>query len=314
MKQKMLYFAAMACILALGFVFTGCPDGGNNVVTTFTLSPTEVTIDNDNLTRQVTVGGNATGTVTLDYSALPQGITATVNNDVTPPVITITADAPPIGSGAYIDDDFEVIATRGGINAVLTVIVDLEHEPLTFTLSATEVTVDNDNLVLHVIIGGNATGTVTLNDTALPQGITATVNTYDGVERITIEGTRADFGGADIYGNYKITASRQGIERSLTVIANITPLLLDIIGTWDTLMEMFGLPMARFVFNEDGTFQSYAIDFGPPPELTPSFSGSFTVYASYVEINVSGDTDTLDIIDNDTLEWGGGMEFIRQQD
>ena len=53
-----------------------------NITTTFnpsaptvTLTPASVTINDDNLTATVTVGGTATGTVTLGTTTLPSGVT-----------------------------------------------------------------------------------------------------------------------------------------------------------------------------------------------------------------------------------------------
>ena len=107
-----------------------------------TLTPEEVTIDDENETATVTVGGVADGEIVLDISDLPDGVTATVDQETG--VITITGtrpttDVPPI-TGTFV-----IGVTRGGVTEEIEVAVNLTttYEPPT---PPTPPTVDRDAL------------------------------------------------------------------------------------------------------------------------------------------------------------------------
>ena len=84
-----------------------------------TLTVNNVTIDDANLTRNVTVGGTATGAITLSYTA-PAGVTVAITGGV----ITVTGVRPAFGQPA-ITGDFVITVTRNGHTALLTVTVNL---------------------------------------------------------------------------------------------------------------------------------------------------------------------------------------------
>jgi len=91
-------------------------------ITTMTLTPDAVTVNNGNLVVTSTVGGPVTGDITLDTSDLPAGVTATVNQETG--IITVTGvrpgtDVPPITG------TFEIKVTRGGVTETLEVTVNL---------------------------------------------------------------------------------------------------------------------------------------------------------------------------------------------
>lgn len=93
-----------------------------------TLTPGTAIISTANLTQTVSVGGSATGPITLDTSNLPPGITATVNQVAG--TITITAMQPAAGQPA-INETFDLLVLRDGIETTLTVIVNIQALPPT---------------------------------------------------------------------------------------------------------------------------------------------------------------------------------------
>ena len=90
------------------------------VAPTVTLTPDSVTVNGGNLTATVTVGGTATGAVTLNTEALPPEVTATVYGTA----ITVTG-VRPTAEGASVSGSFTVGVTRQGVMQNLTVEVNL---------------------------------------------------------------------------------------------------------------------------------------------------------------------------------------------
>ena len=87
---------------------------------TVTLTPASVTVSNTTLTQTVTVGGTATGTVTLNTTDLPAQVTATASGEtITVTGVRPTTNVPPI------EDTFTVGVTREGVTQNLTVVVNL---------------------------------------------------------------------------------------------------------------------------------------------------------------------------------------------
>ena len=189
--------------------------------TAVTVSPASVTINNNILTATSTVGGTATGAIALNTSALPARVTATVNQ--TTGVITVAGARPAAGQAA-ISGTFNVTVTRGGQTATLAVNVNLTPPPTapTVTVIPHTVTINNNALTATSTVGGTATGTISLNQGALPAGVTATVNQATGV--ITVTGVRPAAGQAAISGTFPVTVIRGGVSSTtLTVNVNLTP-------------------------------------------------------------------------------------------
>ncbi|MCL2409639.1 MAG: hypothetical protein FWC96_08540, partial [Oscillospiraceae bacterium] len=139
-----------------------------------------VTINDDNLTATSNVGGTATGSISLSYTA-PAGVTVSEAGGV----ITVTGERPDIG-GTTINEAFTVEVTRGTLSQNL--IVNVHLTPLTADPTLTvqsPVTINDDNLTATSNVGGTATGPITLDYTA-PAGVT--VSEADGV--ITVTGER----------------------------------------------------------------------------------------------------------------------------
>jgi len=168
-------------------------------------------INSNRFITAVGLRGTASGTITLDTSALPTGITAEVNQGAG--IITITGDP-----STEIAGTFNIIVTRQGIYETLPIVVNFSgNDYTTLELDPPTVTIDNDNLTAYSTVGGTATGTITLNTDALPESVTAEVNQTTGV--ITVEGTRA----AVVEGNFDIIVTREDEAKNLTVNVNLTP-------------------------------------------------------------------------------------------
>jgi len=89
---------------------------------TLTLNPSSTTINDNNLTRTITAGGTATGTISINRGTLPSAVqitTSAANN-----TITLTATRPAAGQPA-VTGTHNVTVTRGGVSQTLAVSVNL---------------------------------------------------------------------------------------------------------------------------------------------------------------------------------------------
>ena len=89
---------------------------------TIILTPDSIIVDDVNLVATLTVEGVATGQITLGINNLPTGVIAEVNQATG--VITITAERP-AQDQPPINGVFDLLVTREGVTAVLTVNVNL---------------------------------------------------------------------------------------------------------------------------------------------------------------------------------------------
>ncbi|MCL2187795.1 MAG: stalk domain-containing protein [Defluviitaleaceae bacterium] len=96
-------------------------------------------------------------------------------------------------------------------------IVEYAVEMIILTPSA--VTVNNVSPSATVAVTGAATGVVTLDTTALPAGVSATVSGTN----ITVSGTRPTHGQSAISGTFAIIVTRDGETATLNVTVNLTP-------------------------------------------------------------------------------------------
>ena len=211
-----------ALIMTAVVVTSSCgkDDGKETVEKTVILTPTSVTINDGNLSQTVSVGGTATGTITLNESALPAGVTATVSEaTITVTGVRPTTDVPAI-TGSYI-----VGVTREGVTQNLAVAVNLTTTwtpaAKTVTLTPTSVTIDDENLTHTVSVGGTATGDATLDTSALPDRVTATIGYGSSI--ITLTGVRPTTEGAPaITGSFTVGVTREGVTENLTIEVNLT--------------------------------------------------------------------------------------------
>ena len=125
-KSLALIFISVVCVIA----FVGCDwfGGDDKHKPTVVLSPNTITVNNSNLSRIVEISGTATGIVTLDASALPAGVTATVDGAI----VTVTGVRPDTNVPA-ITGGFIVVVTREGITQNLTVNVNLTTTYVPYT-------------------------------------------------------------------------------------------------------------------------------------------------------------------------------------
>jgi len=190
---------------------------------TVTVSQDIVEINDANLVRTITVGGNATGAVTLDTSNLPANITAEVDGTT----ITITGVRPAFGGANHQTVPglgYVVTVTRQGEPVTFAVDVDLTPLP-SLTVSASTVTINDGNLTVDVTVTGTATGTITLDTSDLPAGVTATVDSATGI--ITIEGVRPAVGDGDINtaaDPAELVVTREGVSTTILVNVDLTEL------------------------------------------------------------------------------------------
>jgi hypothetical protein len=214
--SKLLVLPAILLMFAVVPILTAC--GGNNdnnggdPAPTVTLSPSSVSIGDSTLTATSTVGGTATGDVTLNTSNLPTGVSASVNSAT----ITVTG----IRQAAVINGTFTVGVTRGGITQNLSVVVSLtatEPPADTVILTPSSVTINDANLTRTVQVSGTASGAVALDITGLPvYGVMAIVSDTT----ITVIGTRQAIA---INNTFTVGVSRGGITQNLTIVTDLSP-------------------------------------------------------------------------------------------
>ncbi|MCL2386686.1 MAG: S-layer homology domain-containing protein [Defluviitaleaceae bacterium] len=139
---------------------------------TFTISPSVVSISNNNLSGTVAVGGTATGAITFDRGNLPAEIELSASDDG----ITVTGRS--LAAGASdIDENFTVYATRQGIRVGFEVAVHLTASA-TFPISFETSSASQNGLVAtgsiapegEQVAGTSITVTVTLTGTATAAG------------------------------------------------------------------------------------------------------------------------------------------------
>ena len=154
----------------------------------------------------------------------------------------------------------------------------------TLTLTPSDVTVNNGNLVRTAEVGGTATGTITLSDN-LPTGVSAAV---DGTT-VTVTGVRPTAqGAAPITGRYTVSVTRQGITEELEVNVDLTT-------TWQAPPEIDTFTIAAnqtIDLGETANLASadltYTLTWVTPPGAPAGAVVNYRVYAG------GGGTLTLD--------------------
>jgi len=92
------------------------------VATTLTLDPASTTINDNNLTRTIAVGGTATGNITFNRGALPAAVQLSANPNTN--TITVTGTRPAAGQQP-ITGTHDVTVNRGGVSQALRITVNL---------------------------------------------------------------------------------------------------------------------------------------------------------------------------------------------
>ena len=197
----------------------GPPDNGSVVIIAptvigVTVNPPTATVvqgNTQNFTAVVTGTGNPSQQVLWTVEGATSALTTisaagvlTVGADETATTLTVraTSVADPTVSGT----------------AIVTVV------PLTLTLNPESVTINNNNLTATSNVGGTATGNITLTHN-LPAGVTIAVSSDNNT--ITVTGVRPAAGQPAITGTFPVTVYREGIEATLYVHVNLTPLPAD---------------------------------------------------------------------------------------
>jgi hypothetical protein len=154
-----------------------------NVPPNFTLaaSPTSLTVvqgSNGSSTLTVTPSGGFTGAVTLSNSALPSGVTATISPNPTTSSSTITFTASSAATTGT--STITITGTSGALTHTTTISLTINVPPdFTLAASPSSLTVlqgSNGSSTLTVTPSGGFAGAVTLSNSALPSGVTATIS------------------------------------------------------------------------------------------------------------------------------------------
>jgi len=219
MKKIVLSFIVLVMIATPIMFLTACGGNRNGDTTpTVTLSSNAVTINNTNLTRTVTVGGTATNNVTLDYSALPAGVSATVSGTT----ITITGIRPTGQNDPAITGAHNIVVSRQDVTQTISVTVNLTTSwtapTATITLDTNTVSISNYHLNETVNVGGTAEGAITFNRGTLP----SYVNLVGSSDAINISATRPNTYGGSINAQFIVSVIRGGVTESLTIYVNLT--------------------------------------------------------------------------------------------
>ena len=181
----------------------------------FTVETSSIDVTAENLIRPITVGGSATGEITLSNwsPVLPTGISATVTANGTSADVVFTDTR---GSGApLVNYTGTVTLTRSGVSATppLNVTINLPEVLHTFTVETPSINVTAGNLARPIIVGGTATGDINLSNWSpvLPTNISAAVTTNGASTDVVFTDMRG--AGAPLV-NYTgtVTLTRGGIS------------------------------------------------------------------------------------------------------
>ena len=209
MKTKnMIWFIAIIAAV----VFSAC--GETEIPATVEFFPNTVTINNDNPTRQIEVGGTGGALSLANRNGNPEHITVELSGTT----ITVTGifpdtDVQPI-TGTYTVD-----VVHREASATLTVNYRLETTwLLSFGLSESVITIDDGNAAtgVQVTATGTALSNITFNN--LPSDVSADVSD----NTITFTAARPDTDVDDIYSQYTVTVWRGGLSQELTVNLDLT--------------------------------------------------------------------------------------------
>ncbi|MCL2842865.1 MAG: CotH kinase family protein [Oscillospiraceae bacterium] len=185
------------------------------IAPTLTLNPIAVAINDEDTTVAVVVGGTADGTIYLDYSDLPTGVTvAVVDGEI------VIIGVRPTTENASIIGIFDLVVMRQGVSETVVVDVNLTTTwvPLVVTLTPETVTITDSALTASVAVTGTAIGTIYLDTSDLPTGVTAAV--VDG--EIVITGVRPTAENTSIIGIFDLVVTRQGVSETVVVDVNLT--------------------------------------------------------------------------------------------
>jgi len=186
---------------------------------TFTIGSTSTTINNTNLTRNISTGGTATGTISVvSWGGLPMAVDVRQSGNT----IVVSGVRPSAGQAAVIGT-WTVRVARQGITRDLAITVNLtpvEPVPPTFNLSPITTTINDANLSRNITASGTATGTISVvNRGNLP----AAVDIRASGNTITVSAARPAAGQPAIAGTFTVTLRRQGVDRQITITVNLTP-------------------------------------------------------------------------------------------
>ena len=195
--KKLTFFAVAALMLLFGFA--AC-EGPTPTAPTIILTPSSVTITDDNLVQTVEVSGTATGAVELNSAALPDGVTATVSGTT----ITVTGFRPTEQDQSLVGN-YTVVVTRDSVDQNLSVDVNLTTTwaaPPVFEVDSITVSVQGGGAASFTSGGGRnlqLQANVDWDDDAFPG--------WESLLNWRIEGTTGNITGAAVSAAGLVTAT-----------------------------------------------------------------------------------------------------------
>ena len=207
--------------------------GENSVIDTFTLYrpyeptvtiyPSVIEITDNNLEQLLTVGGSATGTISVG-TLNPASDKISVSPTESGVRVQFTGTMPHAGAPeAIVSGPHTVTVTRQGVEETLTINVNIQEYQLQaiFGLSSTTVTLTNAE-AQEITGTGNATGAISAGTLNPANDVISVSPTESGVT-VQFTGTmpHASAPEAIISGPHTITVTRQGIDVTLTININI---------------------------------------------------------------------------------------------
>ncbi|MCL2380161.1 MAG: hypothetical protein FWC64_01045, partial [Treponema sp.] len=198
-------------VAVIGFGMTACDNAG---------SPTNNNNGNGE-TRTVTVNITGTGAGGVTHNApatiLQSATELAVTLSSVPANATVTATGGTVAGGNVVT--FTFTAGASALTFEITVTAYVPGVTPTVILTPASVTINDGNLTETVNVTGTATGDVTLDASALPANVTATVS---GTE-ITVTGVRQSTAVSD---TFIVGVTRQGITQNLSVTVNLTAVVV----------------------------------------------------------------------------------------
>ncbi len=308
MRRWTRWFGAALVALGLGACGSDGGDGGSgpgNPAIALSLSKTALTAvqgGSDNLTATITRSGGFTGTVTIETTGAPAGVTAAASNvttsgGTTTGTVTVTV-ANNVAAGTY---NLTVRASGSGVTAVtVPVTLTVTAIPSSIAVAATPTTLTvaqgATNTVAIALTRTNYTQAVALTVEGAPAGLTAN---FAPASVTTNSSTLTIGGGTAAAGTYPLTirATGTGVAAATTVVQ------LTVTATQPQSSYTLGLSASTLSLAQGASGQvtvnltrtnftgnvSLSLQGTPPAGITASFAPPATTGAtSTLSVQVGG--------------------------
>lgn len=196
------------------------------------LNPANITINDANLTANSTLSGTASGTISLDVSNLPAGVSATVNQGTG--VITVTGVRPAAG-GAPVTGSFDIIITRSAAagNITLTVNVNLTPVPAPTGITVTTVPLGttrvyrNETLQFNAAVSPSGSSQNVIWTVTDPSGVPVPGASIDAAGVLTVDSTVPGATLLRVRAESAVDSTIYGLSSNITVFVRITSIALN---------------------------------------------------------------------------------------